>query len=138
MCRYSQALENQKLESVTLEKVNKYKKNLSQSSISNIEKPSINAVEKIAFGKNLLPGLHDKTHFKGASTLLTDSREIKGFYNDAKLRSRFKALEKSVTKSRSINSSLSIDLGSRDLSQNINLYENESSIPSESKSTLLF
>ena len=73
------------------------------SLISNSSFYNKNKSSNIKSGKDILPRLHTKTHFKGASTLTSDVREIKNFYNDAKLRSRFKVLQKGIDKSRSHN-----------------------------------
>jgi hypothetical protein len=93
---------------------------------------------QVKSGKDILPELHQKTHFKGATTLLTDSREIKSFYNDAKLRSRFKTLEKSISKSKLSNQySLSVDLTSKVSKGKFNLYDRDSSIQHDSRSNLM-
>ena len=95
-------------------------------------------LSKIGSGKNILPELHKKTHFKGISNLLTNSREIRGFYNNAKLRSRFKALENSVSGSRPFrNVSRSIDLGNKKLKGVVSLYEKNSSIQYNSNNNLM-
>ena len=95
-------------------------------------------LSRVRSGKDILPELHTKTHFKGASTLLTDTREINSCYNDAKLRSRFKTLEKNVSKSRiPKQQSLSIDIRRHPVKGSLYMFERDSSIQHDSRSNLI-
>mmetsp|Transcript_6497 Transcript_6497/g.7457 ORF Transcript_6497/g.7457 Transcript_6497/m.7457 type:complete len:229 (-) Transcript_6497:71-757(-) len=84
--------------------------------------------------KEMFPDLYNKTHFKGATTLMTDTREINSFYNDSKLRSRFKVIERGLEKSKG--KSFSVEPSSL-MKKRFNFADNDSSIQMESRSNLL-
>jgi hypothetical protein len=116
----------------------RYEKAIENSEIANSSYTINLDLTKIKSGKDLLPDLHNKTHFKGAETLLTDTREIKRFYNDAKLRSRFKILEKSAGRSSSLNAlSMSVELPKHKFGTRLNLFERDSSIQHDAKSNMI-
>lgn len=106
------------------------------SLISNTSFYNEKELKNISSGKEILPRLHSKTHFKGASTLTSDIREIKNFYNDAKLRSRFKTLQKSIAKSHH-NLSQSVEPRNHNKLGRLYMYEMDSSVQYDSNNTLM-
>ncbi|CAI2371597.1 unnamed protein product [Moneuplotes crassus] len=89
--------------------------------------------KKLRSGRDILPELHDKTHFKGATTLITYDKEIQDIKENPRLRSRFESLKKSVSGSPSYKMhARSIDMR-RDKMNSLNFYENNSSITIEAK-----
>jgi len=95
-------------------------------------------LSKVKSGRDILPELHKKTHFKGATTLLTDSREINSYQDNARLRSRFRLLEKSMNKSKSNQAnSVSFDLSRKLKRDNFTLFGGDSRIQRDSRRNLL-
>ncbi|CAI2371890.1 unnamed protein product [Moneuplotes crassus] len=92
---------------------------------------------KIKSGREILPELHDKTHFKGASTLLTYDNEINDIKSNAMLISKFESVKKSISGSPFYKAnSRSIDQR-RDKLSCYNSHNNDSNHNNKSKVNLI-